>query len=135
MYQRVNYADIHCYDSLGLVSVRDELFKPVCLSLCSEYLSAACGCGCGDYLWLRSYTDELGRISYGLEASVLSWEGYHTVEISKGLLHSCEWELGRLQRAARRLLARVRLERSLAAIRALRRRLPVELVLLCLPWS
>jgi len=36
-------------------------------------------------MWLRSYTDEVGRIAYGLEASVLGWEGYHTIEISKGL--------------------------------------------------
>jgi len=33
MYKRVKYADIHCYNSLGLISVRDELFKPACLSL------------------------------------------------------------------------------------------------------
>jgi len=130
MYIPVKFSDIQIYASLGQVRIEKRLFIQTDNQLCEHDLKGFDE----DWLWLRSYVNEHGQISYSLEASIYNGDNYRTIEVVPNILHSCNEALEKVQRAVRRKIARVQLKKTVAVIRALSNHLPLDLIVMCLPW-
>ena len=131
MYHQVIFSKLYFYHSLGLLKVNDRQLNPKPYTVQHDDLSDYDS----DVLWLRSFTNEHGRISYGIDVTFYNGDNYRTIEVVSNVLHCCDAELLVIQRVVRKRARASFFRKSVAAIQCLSSRLPLDLVVMCLPWN
>ncbi len=126
----ITLGDMTVYHSLGMLRVSDKLFMNDARFFCESTLEAHAGCFDEYYLYSQMMEDGALQFKVMVHDSLC----HHWEEFFQGPLHHCIRPLRCIQRAIRTFLLVRRAKRRVAAMGALSKRLPLDMVMQCLDF-